>query len=195
MSSGRHPRKTSPDGGNRRLAPRFPRPVPHDPPARPPTLQCWDMRVDVLSQRVIPAPVSEVAAFASDPLNAPHWYENIAYAEWVGPPLLGVGGKAAFVASFLGRELRYTYAITEHVPDRRFVMRTAEGPFPMETTYEWEPAPEGHTLMRLRNRGDARGFSMLVAPVLQFAMRHANRNDLAALARVLAPDSVLSRRP
>jgi hypothetical protein len=147
------------------------------------------MRVDVVTTRVIPAPVAVVAAFATDPLNAPRWYKNIAHAEWVGAPRLEVGGKMAFVAHFLGRELRYTYVITEHEVGRRFVMRTAEGPFPMETTYEWEVTAQGHTLMRLRNRGDAHGFSMFLAPVMQLAMRQANRKDLEALAGVLAEGS------
>ncbi|MGF1595653.1 MAG: TetR family transcriptional regulator [Acidimicrobiales bacterium] len=34
--------------------------------------------------------------------------------EWKTPPPLQVGSEAAFVARFLGRELRYTYAIVEY---------------------------------------------------------------------------------
>ena len=47
----------------------------------------------------------------------------------------------AFVAQFLGRRLAYTYEGTELVAAERFVMRTAEGPFPMETTYLWLYVP------------------------------------------------------
>ena len=35
-------------------------------------------------------------------------------------------------------------------------MRTAEGPFPMETTYTWAPLDQGNTRMTLRNRGAER---------------------------------------
>jgi hypothetical protein len=64
-------------------------------------------------------------------------------------------------------------------------MRTAQGPFPMETTYTWQPVGEGSTLMTLRNRGEPAGSSKLTAPFIAAAMCRANRKDLAALRRIL----------
>ena len=81
--------------------------------------------------------------------------------------------------------MAYTYEIVELVPDERFVMRTAEGPFPMETTYTWETTADGGTRMTLRNRGTPSGFSKLVAPFMARAVRSANRKDLAALKKLL----------
>jgi len=39
--------------------------------------------------------------------------------------------------------------------------------------------------MRLRNRGTPSGFGGVVAPLLAFAMRRANRKDLEKLKHVL----------
>ncbi len=105
--------------------------------------------------------------------------------EWKTPAPLGVGSRVAFVAQFLGRRLAYTYEIVELEPSARLVMRTSEGPFPMETTYTWEAGAHGSTRMTLRNRGEPRGFGKLVAPLMVPAMRRANQKDLLKLKSIL----------
>ena len=143
--------------------------------------------VDVLVSEVVRRPLDVVADYASDPSHAPEWYANISAVEWKTPPPLHVGTEVAFVAGFLGRELRYTYAVVEHTP-QSLVMRTAEGPFPMETSYRYEPMPDGSTRITLRNRGTPSGFSRLVAPFLRLAMRRATSKDLKALKQILECD-------
>jgi uncharacterized membrane protein len=143
------------------------------------------MPVDVVTEIVIERPIGEVAAYANDPDNAPKWYVNIASVEWKTPPPLSAGARVAFVARFLGRKLEYTYEIVELVPGRRLVMRTSEGPFPMETTYTFEAAGDRSTRMTLRNRGEPRGFGKLVGPLMASAMRRANAKDLARLKKIL----------
>jgi hypothetical protein len=141
--------------------------------------------VDIVTETVIARPRGEVAAFAGDVENATRWYENIKRVEWRTPPPFAVGSRVAFVAEFLGRTLAYTYEIVELAPGERLVMRTAEGPFPMETTYTWEDAPDGATRMTLRNRGEPAGFQRIAAGVIARAMRRANTKDLARLKQVL----------
>jgi uncharacterized protein YndB with AHSA1/START domain len=143
------------------------------------------MAVDVLTETVIDRPRERVAAYATDPSSAPEWYENIEAAEWKTHPPLRTGSRVAFVARFLGRRLAYTYEVVDHVPGKRLVMRTAEGPFPMETTYTWEDLGKDRTRMTLRNRGEPSGFSRIVAPLIAAAMRRANRKDLARLKTIL----------
>ncbi len=143
------------------------------------------MKVDVSSQIVIRRPRADVAAYAMNPDNAPQWYVNIKSVEWRTEPPLRTGSQIAFVADFLGRRLAYTYEIVALAPGERLVMRTSEGPFPMETSYRWEALGTTDTLMTLRNRGDAIGFANFVAPVMAMAMRRANRKDLLRLKQIL----------
>jgi len=141
--------------------------------------------VDVVSEIVIERKRDEVAAFAGEPLNAPRWYVNIKEAAWVEP-----GKTAAFVAHFLGKKLEYTYEIVEHEPSAKLVMRTAQGPFPMETTYTWEPVDDDRkTRMTLRNRGEPSGFARIFAPMMASMMKRATDKDLRKLKSILEGQS------
>jgi hypothetical protein len=142
------------------------------------------MSVDVQTEIEIDRSRSEVSAYAADPDTATVWYENIEAVEWKTPKPVAVGSRIAFVARFLGRRLAYTYEIKELVPGSRLVMSTADGPFPMETTYTWEDTAGG-TRMTLRNRGEPSGFSTVAAPLMSRAMRRANRRDLLRLKELL----------
>ncbi len=141
--------------------------------------------VDVSTQIDIRRPRAVVAAFATDPDNATAWYANIESIAWRTDPPLVVGSRMDFVARFLGRRLAYTYEVTAWDPDARLVMRTDEGPFPMETTYLWEDLPDGATRMTLRNRGTPSGFAKVAGPVMAAAMRRANRKDLRRLREIV----------
>jgi uncharacterized membrane protein len=147
------------------------------------------MQVDVSTEIVINRPVTIVSGYAANPDNAPAWYVNIKSVEWKTPRPLAVGSRVAFVAHFLGRRMAYTYEIVELVPTERLMMRTAEGPFPMETQYQWKANPDGSSTMKLRNRGTPTGFSKLVAPIMARAMRSANKKDLARLKQLLEQQS------
>jgi uncharacterized membrane protein len=143
------------------------------------------MAVDVRTEIVISQPAAAVAAYAADPSNAPAWYANITSVTWETSPPLEAGSRIAFTAGFLGRQLAYTYKVTGFRPAERLVMRTAQGPFPMETTYTWQAIDDGSTRMTLRNRGEPAGFPRLATPLMAAAMRRANRKDLRKLRDIL----------
>ena len=143
------------------------------------------MLVDVVSEVEIARPRAKVAAYAAEPDNATAWYRNIKSVEWKSAKPLRPGSRIAFVARFLGRTISYTYEVKEFVSGERFVMATSEGPFAMETTYEWSDVRDGITSMTLRNRGSPSGFGKLAAPAMSAAMRCAKHADLQRLKRIL----------
>lgn len=143
------------------------------------------MVVDVLTEIVIDRPSDSVASYAADPSNAPAWYANIESVKWNTAPPMRVGSQLGFEARFMGRRLAYVYEIVELIPNRRLVMRTAEGPFPMETTYTWDPVGAGKTRMTLRNRGEPKGFLGVASSLMAAAMRRANTKDLAQLKKLI----------
>lgn len=147
------------------------------------------MSVDVAETVVIERPIAEVAEYAGDPSNAPEWYRRIKTADWQTDPPIKLGSQITFQARFMGKDLVYTYVVTEFTPGEQVAMRTAEGPFPMNTTYRWRAVGERVTHMTLRNHGEPQGFSRLMAPLMAIAMRRAMRQDLGDLKRLLESQS------
>ena len=140
--------------------------------------------VNVQTEILINRPRAEVAAYAANPDNAPKWYVNIHKAQRLTDGPTGTGSKVAFTAKFLGRELKYTYEFVEYVPGEKLVMRTAQGPFPMQTTYTWTDEGGG-TRMTLGNTGKPSGFSKLAGLVMEPMIRRETRKDLQKLKSIL----------
>lgn len=141
--------------------------------------------VDVVTEIIICKPIDIVADYAANPDHAPEWYANIKSADWKTPKPLTVGSKVAFVAHFLGRKLAYTYEFIELIPRQKLVMRTAEGPFPMKTTYTWTAIDDQTTKMTLQNKGNPTGFKKLFAPFIATMMRKANKKDLLDIKKII----------
>ena len=140
--------------------------------------------VNVQTEILIRRPRAEVAEYASDPDNAPQWYENIHRSQRLTPGPVAVGSRVAFIARFLGKELNYTYEFVEYVPGEKLVMRTAQGPFPMQTTYTWTD-DDGGTRMSLGNSGSPSGFSRLAGLFMAPMIRRETRKDLQKLKSIL----------
>ena len=145
--------------------------------------------MDVTVDTVFAAPRDVVVRIAGDPDQATRWYSNIRSVRWQTDPEVVEGARIDFVAGFLGRELSYTYTIVDLVPGERLVMRTDQGPFPMETTYTWwDEEPEAgrpRTGMSVRNAGRPKAMTTLASGAVTLGMRRAMRRDLERLRLVL----------
>jgi hypothetical protein len=141
--------------------------------------------VDVKTEIQIACSKNIVSDYATNPDNAPEWYENIESVKWKTPKPLVPGSRVAFVANFLGKKLSYIYEFAEVIRGEKVLMRTSEGPFPMETTYTWEEIDNNTTRMTLRNKGKPGGFSKLFAPFMSIMIKKANQKDLKNLKEIL----------
>ncbi|TCJ03211.1 SRPBCC family protein [Cytobacillus praedii] len=141
--------------------------------------------VDVITEITINRPITEVSEYATNPDHAPEWYVNIHSVDWRTPKPLKLGSQIAFKAKFLGKELAYVYEIVEFIPEKKFVMKTVDGPFPMETIYTWQAIDEGHTQMTLQNKGNPKGFNKILSIFMTFMMRRANMKDLIKIKTIL----------
>lgn len=140
--------------------------------------------VDVETSILLNVDIQSVSTYVSNPDHAPEWYDNIKSIEWKTEKPLQIGSLLAFKAQFLGKEMAYVYKVTE-LSDNIMVMRTEDGPFPMQTSYIWEEVEPGKTKMILRNTGRPSGFSFIFSPFMKMAMKRANNKDLKKLKIIL----------
>jgi uncharacterized protein YndB with AHSA1/START domain len=137
--------------------------------------------IDVSVAIDVQRPRSIVAAYATDAANTTAWYPQIDEAVLETPAPIGVGSRMRFRARFMGKVLRYTYEVVAHEPGHRLVMRNTEGPFAMQTTYEWTENGPGSTRMTIRNRGGPTGLAGLMSPFMAMAARRGIRKALRQL--------------
>jgi uncharacterized membrane protein len=141
--------------------------------------------IDVSSQIVVERPRADVAAYTTDPDNAPNWYAGIESVEWQGEHTLRVGTRVRFRAHFLGRHLDYDVEVTDFVPGDHLSLRVVDGPFPMETEYRFESLGDAQTRVTQTHRGMPSGFARLAARVLMYAMHRTPMKDLQQLKVIL----------
>jgi len=143
------------------------------------------MSLDLTSELVLERPPASVSGYACNPENATSWHASVKSVEWKSAPVVHVGSRVALEVDFLGQHLHYTYEIVECVPGEKLVMRSVDGPIPLETSYTFEETRDGHTRMTFRNRGEPSGMSKLLTPVMVAAMKAANERDLLKLKEIL----------
>lgn len=87
----------------------------------------------------IERPVEDVFAFLAEPANFPRWQPSLREVRPRRNGPLRPGLEVTEVRRFLGRELETTWTCTEHRPNVRSVIESAEGPVPFRGTFRLEP--------------------------------------------------------
>ncbi len=104
-------------------------------------------------------------------------------AKQEGSGQLGEGTRVRQVASFLGKKLDATFEITEWEANRRFTVKSATGPFPLEQSSTFT-RHDDLTRLDVRIEGETEGFFKLADSLVanmgrrQFAADYANLKDL-----------------
>jgi hypothetical protein len=143
------------------------------------------MAVDVTVEQAIARPREEVAGFAMDPRNDRRWIGALSEVRTLTDGPVRRGTQVQRVARFLGRRIEYVNEITELEPGRRLAMRSVKAPFPLRVTYEFEDAPGGGSLARIRTGGETGRYYALAGPLLSAMVKRGVARDLRALKQAL----------
>ncbi|MCI4335849.1 MAG: SRPBCC family protein [Thermoplasmata archaeon] len=135
--------------------------------------------MDVECETHVARPRSQVAGYMFDPANDGRWTTGVVSCRPLVAGRLRAGSRVERTVRFGGREFTYEYAVTAAEGDR-FVEMTVEKPFPMWIRYELEDETAG-THVRIRTRGDPKGFFRLAAPLMKGKVRKSISADLGNL--------------
>jgi hypothetical protein len=142
------------------------------------------MVLDVRAATTIAAAPEAVAAYQFDPANDPAWIGGVHTAERLTGGPIDVGSRVRRVGGFLGWPIEWVMDVVEYTPGRRLAMHAVRSPFPMDVTYELQPAGPG-TRASIRIQGEARGVYGLLGPLTPIMVRRSVQGDLGRLKRAL----------
>jgi len=138
---------------------------------------------------VINRPIEEVFAFVSNSENLPRWRSTSLEVKKTSDGPLGVGSTFRGRFTFLGRQFDGNVVVTAHEPNRVYVSKMVEGPFPLETGYTLEPVENG-THVTFVAEGEPGGFFKLAEPLVVSMARRAYDTDLQNLKEMLEAQAV-----
>jgi len=138
---------------------------------------------------VIDRPVEEVFAFVSNSENLPRWRSSSLEVKKTSEGPFGVGSTFKSRFTFLGRQFDSEVVVTAHEPNRVYMSKMAEGPFPLETRYLLEAVGNG-THVTFVAEGEPGGFFKLAEPLVVSMAKRAFTTDLQNLKEMLEAQAV-----
>jgi len=138
---------------------------------------------------VINRPIEEVFAFVSNSENLPRWRSTSLEVKKTSEGPLNVGSTFKGRFTFLGRQFDGNVVVTAHEPNRVFVSKMAEGPFPLETGYTLESVENGTHITFVVN-GEPGGFFKFAEPLVVSMAKRAYETDLQNLKEMMEAQAV-----
>lgn len=134
----------------------------------------------------IDRPSGEVFAFLDDVTNNTRWLKGMQSCTWTTEPPVHIGSRYEQVARFLGKEIRTSFEVTAHEPDRRVAIESREGSsFPLTVTREVELIDDGRSRVIETVESDPSGFYRVAQPLLRAMVARNIARDYRALKALL----------
>ena len=131
---------------------------------------------------------ADVFDFVADMANNPDWQRGMQSCRWTSEPPIRVGSKYDQVASFLGREIRSSFVVTEYEPGRMIRIETTSGPMPIDVTRTVEAEGADSCRVSAVVRGDAAGLFRITEPLMRVMVDRSVRQDYVRLKAALESD-------
>lgn len=144
--------------------------------------------IEVHSSALISRPSAEVFEYLADMTNNPHWQRGMQSCEWTSDAPLGVGSTYDQVATFLGKEIRSSFEVTEFEPGRKIRIATTSGAMPIDVTRMVEGAGDEKCRVTAIVRGDPSGLFRIAAPLMRAMVGRSVRQDYRRLQELLEAD-------
>jgi uncharacterized membrane protein len=104
----------------------------------------------------------------------PEWLANMRSCTWITEPPIGVGSRYEQVATFLGKEVRTSFEVTELLDGRLITISSLPGSsFPITITREVDPVGEQRCRLTETAAGEPGGFFRIAGAPMR-AMVHRN---------------------
>ena len=121
--------------------------------------------IEVEHGLVIERPVGEVFALVTNVGDNPRWQSGVLQARKTSQGPMGVGSTGIELRKFLGRRMKFTFAVTEYKENSKFGFKTTSGPIPFEGIETFESVAGG-TKVNLAFHFEVGGFFRLAEPIV-----------------------------
>ena len=129
-------------------------------------------------------PIEHVFAFVRDTRNTTRWHPSLSEARATPDGPAQVGTQITEVRTFIGRKRESTFEIVELEPNRRIVMKSESGPFPLKVTMTFESLGNA-TRIALEADAEPKGFLKLADGMIAGIVKKELETDLSAAKQVV----------